>query len=106
MATKPKPSRESSSWTFLSNHAHVLVALFRDPQARVRDVAGEVGITERSVHLILADLEREGILKRVREGRRNRYLLQLDAPLRHPLEKHRTVRELVEMVGRGSQGEG
>ena len=89
----------SSSWTFLSNHAHVLVALSRDPRSRVRDVAQAVGITERAVLSILDDLEAEGLIARVREGRRNRYELHLDGALRHPLESHRSVRELIEMVG-------
>jgi DNA-binding MarR family transcriptional regulator len=88
-------------WTFLSNHGHVLVVLGRDPQARVRDVAARVGLTERAVLLIIADLEREGIVERIREGRRNRYVLHLEAPLRHPIEQHRTVRELLEMVEGG-----
>lgn len=88
----------SQRWTFLSNHAHVLVCLCRDSRARVRDVAEAVGITERAVHLILADLEQEGIVERIREGRRNRYELHLDAALRHPLEKHRTVKELLRTI--------
>jgi DNA-binding MarR family transcriptional regulator len=87
-------------WTFLSNHAHVLVALDRDPESRVRDVAEAVGITERAVQLILSDLEAEGLVARIREGRRNRYELRLDSSLRHPLESHRTVRELIETMRR------
>jgi DNA-binding transcriptional ArsR family regulator len=90
--------RANQRWTFLSNHAHVLVCLCRDSRARVRDVAEAVGITERAVLLVLADLEREGILERIREGRRNRYELHLDAALRHPLEKHRTVKELLKAI--------
>jgi DNA-binding MarR family transcriptional regulator len=86
------------SWTFLSNHAHVLVCLARDPRARIRDIAGWVGVTERSVQLILDDLVAEGIVERIREGRRNRYELDLDTALRHPLEQHRTVRELLAML--------
>ena len=86
------------NWTFLSNHAHVLVCLCRDPRARLRDMAEAVGITERSVQLVLRDLTDEGIVERIREGRRNRYELHLDAALRHPLEQHRTVRELLRMV--------
>lgn len=85
-------------WTFFSNHAHVLVYLHEDGQARVRDVAEAVGITQRAVLKIIADLETEGLIERSREGRRNRYTLHLDAPLRHPLEAHRTVRELMELV--------
>jgi DNA-binding Lrp family transcriptional regulator len=89
---------KSGNWTFLSNHGHVLVALSREPRARLRDLAEAVGITERAVLHILSDLEAEGILKRIREGRRNRYVLHLAAPLRHPLEDHRSVGELVAMV--------
>ena len=87
-----------SGWTFLSNHAHVLVALGRDPRARIRDIAEAVGITERAVLMVLADLEAEGIIERIREGRRNRYVLNLDVALRHPLESHRTVAQLLRMV--------
>lgn len=85
-------------WTFLSNHAHVLVCLRHDRRARVRDIAAAVGITERAVLHILADLEAEGIVARVREGRRNAYELDLDKPLRHPLEAARSVRELLELL--------
>jgi DNA-binding MarR family transcriptional regulator len=98
MPSRKEAERRTDRWTFLSNHAHVLVCLHRDPQARVRDVAQAVGITERAVQLILSDLENEGILERVREGRRNRYVLHLDAALRHPLEQRRTVGELLGMV--------
>ncbi|HUO79037.1 MAG TPA: winged helix-turn-helix transcriptional regulator [Steroidobacteraceae bacterium] len=82
-------------WTYLSNHGHVLVCLARDPEARLRDVAVRVGITERAVQKILADLEAAGVLERRREGRRNRYRLRTDRPLRHPLEAHRTVAALL-----------
>jgi DNA-binding MarR family transcriptional regulator len=92
------PGKRKGSWTFLSNHAHVMVSLRRDPRARVRDVAAAVGITERAVLMILADLEKEGIVERVREGRRNRYDLRLETPLRHPLEEHRKLRELLDLV--------
>jgi predicted transcriptional regulator len=85
-------------WTFLSNHAHVLVCLARDPHARLRDVAAEVGITERAVQGIVGDLEHAGVILRERQGRRNTYRLRLDAPLRHPLEAHRSIRALLAMV--------
>ena len=88
----------SQGWTFLSNHAHVLICLAIDPQLVLREVARRVGITERAVQKIVADLEHEGLVTRERMGRRNRYQLHLDQPLRHPLEAHRSVRELVEMV--------
>lgn len=92
------PRNRKSRWTFLSNHAHVLVCLRHDRRARVRDIAAAVGITERAVLHILADLEAEGIVARVREGRRNAYELHLDKPLRHPLEAARSVRELLDLV--------
>ena len=88
----------SRHWTFLSNHGHVLVCLARQPEARLRDVALAVGITERAVQKILADLAAAGVVERRREGRRNRYRLHTDRPLRHPIEAHRTVAALLAMV--------
>ncbi len=88
----------SRSWTFLSNHAHVLVCLALDPDARLRDVALSVGITERAVQKIVSDLEEAGVIVRERTGRRNSYRLDLDAPLRHALESHRTVGTLLSLV--------
>ena len=89
------------SWIFLSNHAHVLVCLALDPTLRLRDVAASVGITERAVQKIVGDLEQAGILARERSGRRNSYRLTVDVPLRHPLESHRTVGNLLAlMLGR------
>jgi DNA-binding transcriptional ArsR family regulator len=85
-------------WTFLSNHGHVLVCLAQNPDSRLRDVAQAVGITERAVQKIVSDLEAAGVVLREREGRRNRYRLHLDRPLRHPIEAHRTVGALLAMV--------
>jgi predicted ArsR family transcriptional regulator len=85
-------------WTFLSNHGHVLVCLAQNPDARLRDVAQAVGITERAVQKIVSDLEEAGVVMREREGRRNRYWLHMDRPLRHPIESHRTVGALLAMV--------
>jgi DNA-binding transcriptional ArsR family regulator len=95
------PQRQSETarhWTFLSNHGHVLICLARDPAARLRDVAIAVGITERAVQKIVSDLEEGGVVQRVRDGRRNRYRLFLDRPMRHPVEAHRSVGELLEMI--------
>lgn len=89
------PSRH---WTFLSNHAHVLVCLAQDPDARLRDVAVSVGITERAVQKIVGDLEEAGVIVRERAGRRNSYRLRLDVPLRHALESHKTVGTLLSLV--------
>ncbi len=89
---------EKATWTFLSNHTHVLVCLSLNPDQVLREVASQVGITERAVQRIVADLEQAGVLERERDGRRNRYRLNLDARLRHPLEQHCTVGELLESV--------
>ena len=94
----PEASTSPNSWTFLSNHAHVLVCLHRDPEMRVRDLSAQVGITERAVQKILAQLEEEGLITRYREGRRNTYSLHLDQPLRHPIESHCSVRQLVDSI--------
>jgi DNA-binding Lrp family transcriptional regulator len=76
----------------------VLVCLALDRNARLRDVAGSVGITERAVQKIVADLEQAGIIVRERAGRRNSYRLNLNVPLRHPLESHRTVGTLLTLL--------
>lgn len=91
-------AEEARTWTFLSNHAHVLVCLAADPNTRVRDVAAEVGITERRVNGILADLEEAGIITVYKAGRRNSYEIDRKARLRHPLEAHKTVGDLLKGV--------
>jgi hypothetical protein len=88
----------AGNWTCLSNHGHVLVCLARNPDMRLRDVALMVGITERAVQKIVGDLEEGGVLTRERDGRRNRYQMHPDKPLRHPLEAHRTIGALLRMV--------
>ena len=85
-------------WTFLSNYAHVLVCLADDPTARMRDVAEQVGITERAAMRIVKYLEEASVLSRQREGRRNRYRINMDKPLRHPLESRSTVGSLLTML--------
>ena len=94
---------ESGGWTFLSNHAHVLLLLAMQPDLRVRDIALGVGITERAVQKILTELEEGGVVTRTRDGRRNRYEIHAERPLRHPVEAHRTVGDLIRRVqGRGA----
>lgn len=88
----------NAHWTFLSNHTHVLVCLAAEPDSILRDVAAQVGITERAVQRIVADLEAGGVLNRERDGRRNRYRLALDAHLRHPLEEHCRIGDLLGLV--------
>ena len=84
-----------SPWTFLTNHSHVLICLALSPEATLREVSIRVGITERAVQRIVADIEAEGVLVRERQGRSNRYSINKDLPLRHPIEGHRTVGELI-----------
>ena len=86
-------------WTFLTNHSHVLICIAREPEVLLRDVAAQVGITERAVQRIVTDLEEGGYLTRVRTGRRNHYELNTALPLRHPIEAHRTVGVLLELIG-------
>lgn len=87
-----------ASWNFFSNYGHVIVCLADNPHARLRDVADYVGITERTAFRLVSELEAADILKRVKAGRRNRYLINLDAHLRHRLESHCTVGELLATV--------
>src|SRR3954449_11286604 len=91
-------SPQPNGWTFLTNHAHVLFCIAQDPEVRLRDVAARVGITERAVHRIVTDLEGEGYLTVSKEGRRNRYQVHYELPLRHPIERHRNVAALVRLV--------
>jgi predicted transcriptional regulator len=73
-------------WTFLTNHAHVLLAVLADPHARLRDIAERVGITERATQLIVKDLTTAGYVVKTRVGRRNSYAITPGMPFRHPAE--------------------
>ncbi len=89
---------DKPAWTLLSNHGHVLVCLALDPDARMRDVAVRVGITERAVQQIVAELEREGYLRKRRVGRRNHYTVVREGRFRHPIEAATTVGEFLDLV--------
>lgn len=86
------------SWTFLTNHGHVLLYIAAEPDATAREIADAVGITERSCQRIIAELEAEGYVSRERVGRRNRYTLHVKERLRHPLHKEREIGELVALL--------
>jgi len=86
------------SWTFLTNHAHVLLCIAQDPDARLRDVAARVGITERAAQRIVGDLEDAGYLERRRVGRRNRYEIYPRHRLRHPIEDEVEIGALLEFL--------
>jgi DNA-binding IclR family transcriptional regulator len=86
------------NWTFLSNYAHVLVCLADNPDARLRDVAERVGVTERTAFRLIGELEEAGVLERAKEGRRNHYVINTEAHLRHAIEEHCTVGDLLETI--------
>ncbi len=93
MLTAPEP--DLPPWTFLTNHAHVLIAISRDPDARQRDIAYAVGVTVGAVQRIVADLDQGGFITSQRLGRRNRYHVVEAKKLRHPLENQHTIRDLI-----------
>jgi DNA-binding Lrp family transcriptional regulator len=97
---------ESSNhpWTFLTNHAHVLICIAQDPESRLRDIAERVGITERSTQSIVADLVDDGYLTRTRVGRRNHYEVKADLPFRHPIERDHQVSSLLDLIGPATTG--
>lgn len=87
-----------ANWTFLSNHAHTLLCISDDPDIRLRDIADRVGITERAAQRIVAELEHAGYLSHQKVGRRNRYEVHQDLPLRHPLENHLAIGALLRVL--------
>lgn len=91
-AQQQTPAR---SWTFLTNHAHVLLCLSRDGDLTMRELAAAVGITERAVQVVVADLVADGYLTREKNGRRNTYTVHGHGRLRHPLESSHTINELI-----------
>jgi DNA-binding MarR family transcriptional regulator len=92
------PVETAPRWDFLTNHAHVLLCISRDSGIRLRDIAAAVGITERSAHKVLSELVEDGYVLRERRGRRNRYKVKPEQPLRHPLVREREVGELLEAL--------
>lgn len=89
------PELDLPSWTFLTNHAHVLIAISRNPDLRQRDIAHAVGITTGAVQRIINELEEGGYLTTERVGRRNHYTIDTSKPLRHPLEDQHSVDDLI-----------
>jgi predicted transcriptional regulator len=88
-----------SNWTIFSNHGHVLFCLARDSESRLRDVATDVGITERAVQKIVRDLQACGMISVSKHGRRNRYRIDNGKSLRHDLEAHCTLGVLIDLIG-------
>ena len=85
-------------WTFLTNHFHIIVSLSRTPNFRIRDLSDEVGITQRAVQRILAELVEDNVLKVRKEGRRNHYTINRKKRLRHPLENKHSIGDLLEIL--------
>jgi predicted ArsR family transcriptional regulator len=91
-------SPETRHWHFVTSHTQVLLCLHRNPRVRLRDVAETVGITERAAQRIVSDLVEAGYVSRQREGRRNRYVLNLSVPMRHPSQVDHEIGELVDVL--------
>jgi DNA-binding MarR family transcriptional regulator len=90
--------RQPTTWVFLTNHAHVLVCIARDPQIRARDIADHVGITERAAQRILADLIADRYVARRKSGRRNHYTINPRGNLRHPILRNLAIGDLLEVL--------
>jgi DNA-binding MarR family transcriptional regulator len=88
----------AAHWTFLTNHAQVLLCLANDPAIRLRDVAETVGITERATQRIVVDLAQAGFLERERHGRRNRYRINETTEMRHPAQEGYEIGELLDLL--------
>lgn len=91
----------SAGWTFLTNHAQVLLCIARDPGIRLRDIADRVGITERSAYGIVLDLADAGYIVKKKAGRRNHYQIQAHLPLPESSSRERTVGEVLALLGGG-----
>ena len=95
MLKKPEPAGTSQNWTFLSNHAHVLVCIAKNPDVRLSEVAELVGVRERTVHRIVHELIDAGYISINKVGRNNVYSVDLEKPLRHPLEAEHNIQAIV-----------
>jgi DNA-binding IclR family transcriptional regulator len=95
-----------TSWTFLTNHFYVLLQIASNPDVRLREMAASIGITERAAHRILVELVEEGYVSRERQGRRNRYQVHPELPLRHPLLQQHSISKLLDALTPGGGREG
>ena len=94
-SVKAEPAK-AAGWTFLTNHTHGLLCLYRNPEITLREVAVLVRITERMVQKIVAELVEADFLEVTKVGRRNTYRITVDKKLRHPLESHRSIGDILE----------
>jgi hypothetical protein len=95
---KSSSGNDSQGWSFLTNHARVLQAIAADPTIRLREIAAQAGITERTAAQIVGELERVGYVTKTRNGRRNHYEIRGELSLRHPSHRHRTIGELIRFL--------
>jgi DNA-binding MarR family transcriptional regulator len=96
-------SGTARGWTFLTNHTQVLLAIGQNPDARLRDIAEHVGITERAAQRILSDLVGSGYVRRQRQGRRNHYRINPEAQMRHPAQGGIEISGLLDFLQRNTQ---
>lgn len=90
--------KKASTWTFLTNHSHVLLCLAKNPSMRIRDLADEVNITQRAIQRIVTELLEEGYLNKERQGRRNIYSICDNRALKHPIEWHKSTSDLIQLI--------
>lgn len=100
------PEPAEPNWTFLSNHAHVLLCIAQETDLTIRALSDRVGITERAVQRILSELQQAGYVDKRRSGRRNCYVVDGDRPLRHPLEAHQNIGALIRLITRRPRSSG
>jgi DNA-binding MarR family transcriptional regulator len=93
------------SWTFLTNHAQVLVCIAQDPEVRLRDIGERIGITERAVHRLVSELVDAGYVSKERHGRRNRYAIEAHAPLPDQVARRRSIGELLGVLTAAEEGD-
>ena len=93
-----KVETKNAGWTFFTNYGHVIIFVSQNGDATLREISDHVGITERATHRIVAELEQAGFLSKRRQGRRNFYEVNTDKPLRHPLEEHCSIRQIINTV--------
>jgi predicted transcriptional regulator len=94
------PPGETPTWSFLTNHAKVLLCIAQDPAIRLREIGEMIGITERAAHRIVGDLVAAGYIERERHGRRNRYAIEADLPVPDPLAHSQKIGELLALLSR------
>ena len=90
--------RRETRWTFLTGHGHALIVVTRDPNVRLREIAADLGVTERTAQTIVNDLVDAGYVARTRVGNRSRYEVRMERPFRHPVERDHAVGELLSVL--------